>query len=419
MNDLQELLDQYIQDQDNWEMNLKLAETYVKYQQLSAAFTHYMKAVEAVDENNFAVRYHCLMMISWIYQMEGCRWLGAMQYARFAKSECPDRPEAYLQLCEIWESKLNYDGIQEQGEWIQIYENAKIGLMYAMVKDQPKSLYYKGIEYLKMYYALSMLKLSKLVELKEYLNETKFDTSDKFIMDKILYIYNDLRMWCPYISYDKSKYNNLVIKFDGAENIEKNYSQVMQDMFALTALDGLRNGTYLEIGSADPTYGSNTKLLEELGWNGLSMDIMIDFVYRFNQERKNTCYCLDALNTDFKKVLKDKFGDRKIIDYLSLDIDPAENTLNCLYKIPFDEYEFNVITFEHDSYQSGVAVKIEQRRYLSSLGYQLIGADIKYNCSNSFEDWWINPKNVNEEIVNKLVKQFDNKQGIIFDLFFQ
>lgn len=419
MKDLQDLLDQYVMDQDNWELNLKLAETYIKYGQLSAAFTHYMKAVEAVDESNYAVRYHCLMMISWIYKTEGCRWLGALQYSRFAKAECPDRPEAYKQLCDIWISKLNYDGVQEQGEWIQVYENARIGLMYSKIKQVPKSLYYEGNEYLEVYYALSLLKLGKLMELKKYLDETKFDTRNIELMNTVLYIYNELRKWCPYISYDKDRKDNLKLPFEGVDKIEKNYSQVMQDMFVLTALNGKTDGKYLEIGSADPIYGSNTMLLEQLGWDGLSMDIMINFVYQFNQKRKNTCYCLDALNTNYREVLKDKFRDETVLDYLSLDIDPADNTLRCLNMIPFDTYKFRVITFEHDMYNAGPNVMNQQRQYLSSLGYELIGDCIKCNCKDSFEDWWVHRDLVSQDMITKLKDLVKDSNGIVYKIFYK
>lgn len=418
MNDLQKILDEYIQDQNNWELNLRLAECYVSLGQLSAAFTYYMKAVELVDESKYLIRFHCLMMISWIYKTEGCRWLGAIQYARFAKAECPDRPEVYEQLCEILISKFEYEGLREQGEWIQVYENARIGLMYANVRDSNLSLYYKGKQYLECYYALSLLKLGKFIDLKSYLNETKFDTNNIDIMNIILYIYNELRIRNPYITYDQSKLESVITKFDGIEKIEKNYSQSMQDMFVLTALNGETKGTYLEIGSADPEYGSNTKLLEELGWDGLSMDIMINFVYDFNQRRKNTCYCMDALNTDYRKVLSDKFGDLKVIDYLSLDIDPAQNTLECLYRLPLDEFEFKTITFEHDSYQAGTSVRDDQRRYLSGLGYVLVGEDIKCNCKDSFEDWWVNSKYISEDIIENLKSQFSKSNGIVLNAFY-
>ena len=32
-----------------------------------------------------------------------------------------------------------------------------------------------------------------------------------------------------------------------------------------------------------------------------------------------------------------------VIDYLSIDLDPQETTLECLFKIPFSEYTFNII----------------------------------------------------------------------------
>ena len=52
---------------------------------------------------------------------------------------------------------------------------------------------------------------------------------------------------CP--RYFRDNYENLKTKFTGAENIENNWSQSMQDMFVLSMLDGKKNGVYVEIGA--------------------------------------------------------------------------------------------------------------------------------------------------------------------------
>ena len=45
---------------------------------------------------------------------------------------------------------------------------------------------------------------------------------------------------CP--RYFRNNYENLKTKFAGAENIENNWSQSMQDIFVMSMLDGKRNG---------------------------------------------------------------------------------------------------------------------------------------------------------------------------------
>jgi hypothetical protein len=78
----------------------------------------------------------------------------------------------------------------------------------------------------------------------------------------------------PFLRYHKGFYDQLRHKFPGAETIEKNFSQTYQDMFTLSMLNGKRNGTYFEIGAADPFHGSNTALLEQFGWTGTSLEIL-------------------------------------------------------------------------------------------------------------------------------------------------
>ena len=100
----------------------------------------------------------------------------------------------------------------------------------------------------------------------------------------------------------------------------------------------------------------------------------------------------------------DNSGFGKTIDYLQIDCEPAENTFTALKKIPFDEYKFAVITFEHDYYKEvldGVTdkkVRERSREFLISKGYILVAGDIAPDYINSYEDWWVHPELVPAEV---------------------
>ena len=49
------------------------------------------------------------------------------------------------------------------------------------------------------------------------------------------------------------------------------------------------------------------------------------------------------------------------VHYLSLDIEPADQTLATLRALPLEKYRFSVITYEHDNYVSGPACMNEAR----------------------------------------------------------
>lgn len=204
--------------------------------------------------------------------------------------------------------------------------------------------------------------------------------------------------------YFKNDYENLKFKFSGSENIENNYSQSMQDMFVLSVLDGKRNGVYVEIGADKPRVINNSYLLEsQYDWSGVSFEIESDKVDYFNTIRKNKCICADATKFDYKSL----FDERKYpkqIDYLQLDCDPPQITLECLKKLPLEDYRFSVITFETDLYAGGQEVQKEQWEILSSLGYQRVVKNIK-NEGNPYEDWWIDPLEINKH----MWKQFLNE----------
>jgi hypothetical protein len=204
--------------------------------------------------------------------------------------------------------------------------------------------------------------------------------------------------------YFKNDYENLKFKFSGSENIENNYSQSMQDMFVLSILDGKRNGVYVEVGADKPRVINNSYLLEsQYDWEGVSFEIESDKVDYFNTIRKNKCICANATKFDYKSL----FDERKYpkqIDYLQLDCDPPQITLECLKKLPLEDYRFSVITFETDLYAGGQNVQIEHWQILSSLGYQRVIKNIK-NEGNPYEDWWIDPLVIGEH----MWKQFLNE----------
>ena len=200
---------------------------------------------------------------------------------------------------------------------------------------------------------------------------------------------------CP--RYFRSDYQNLKTKFTGAENIENNWSQSMQDMFVLSMLNGKRNGVYVEIGADQPRVISNSYLLEkDFDWAGVSFELDGDKVIYFNSIRRNKCLCEDATTYDYKFLFEDR-NFPKQIDYLQLDIDPAEGTLAALKTLPLDDYRFSVITYETDVYSSGADIQDEQIEILESHGYQLVAKNVKCE-GNPYEDWWIDPAIVPENV---------------------
>ena len=200
---------------------------------------------------------------------------------------------------------------------------------------------------------------------------------------------------CP--RYFRNNYENLKTKFAGAENIENNWSQSMQDIFVMSMLDGKRNGVYVEIGADQPRVISNTYLLEkDFDWSGISFELDADKVAFFNTIRKNKCLCEDATLYDYKSIFEER-NYPKQIDYLQLDIDPAEGTLRALKALPLDNYRFSVITYETDVYSSGADIQDEQIEILESHGYQLVAKNVKCE-GNPYEDWWVDPAIVSEDI---------------------
>lgn len=215
---------------------------------------------------------------------------------------------------------------------------------------------------------------------------------------------------------DKWSQDNLRIFLEKYIAYTRSYSQVCQDLFVYSLIG--TDGFFLDIGAGwdDSSINSNTYLLEELyRWNG----ICIDSNEKHLSNRKNVSVrskniCCKIPDTSIKDIL-DNNNAPKIIDYVSLDIDPY--SIIGLQNFPFDEYEFKVLTFEHDLYVNGPDQKHDGYKILQSHGYVRLCENIRVPDSMGegkyFEDWWINPKYFSENFIQH--NTFKNERGI--DIF--
>jgi hypothetical protein len=156
------------------------------------------------------------------------------------------------------------------------------------------------------------------------------------------------------------------------------YSQIGQDRLVLKYLKNKKNGTFVDIGCGFPKHINNTYLLEtEFDWDGVSVDLITyseQDGLTWNDFRKTKLVLNDALTINYSTLFKESNLPINI-DYLSMDLEPPDLSLECLYKIPFDEYQFNIITFEVDNNREGDENRINKsREFLTSKGYTLIGS---------------------------------------------
>lgn len=176
------------------------------------------------------------------------------------------------------------------------------------------------------------------------------------------------------------------------------YSQAGQDVFALSLVG--REGYFIEIGSGNGINvpnGSNTKLLEEKGWKGLLIDSNPYYIQCIEYLRESAGVLADAGELDYKELFE-RFNTPKVIDYISLDVDEAN--IKVLKVFPFDDYEFKVMTYEHDMYAGRDECKERKslaKEVLLNKGYVILCEDVccKDSKNEPFEDWYVNPKYIN------------------------
>lgn len=197
-------------------------------------------------------------------------------------------------------------------------------------------------------------------------------------------------------------------------------SQAKQDLFVVAMFDGKRQGTFLELGAGHPIQCSNCFLLEtEFGWGGISIDISTCPNAAWETIRPLTTFAeADAVTFDYDS-LPDYF------DYLQIDIDNTVYEMEIINRL--ENKEFGVITVEHDIYrntQENIDFQQFARKTFIDRGYVLLADNVcvdsdwwakevingggsiqtlrelkKYPGKICFEDWFVNPKYINKEII--------------------
>jgi hypothetical protein len=186
----------------------------------------------------------------------------------------------------------------------------------------------------------------------------------------------------------------------------ESYSQCGQDLFVYNLTKG-QKGKFLDLGCYLPKKINNTYLLELNGWEGVSIDIND---YSNEWKVRNSLFIQeDCFKIEYEKLLKEHFQSQ-VIDYLSLDMEDVGDRYRLLEKILKTNYEFKIITIEHDSHLGIDYIKNErepQRELLKNNGYRLVCADVSQkDYPNLFyEDWWINTKFFLDSEINNWVSE--------------
>jgi hypothetical protein len=395
-------LQDYITDPENDSYNFNMGAFYENQKHYSPASAYYLRCAERTK--NIDLRYECLLRMYLCYNNLGGRNATCEGLLRQAVSLCPTKPEAYFFLTQHYESK---------SDWMNVYTYASIALEHC----KKLSLFISQIDFpslhcLTFQRAAASWWIGKPKEART-LFRSLVDVADTLPSRYRVLLQSNLSQLGSgpesqaIRTYTKDLYSKYKFKFKGLETIDRNYSQVYQDLFILTVLNGKQNGTYLEIGSSSPYKANNTALLEKLfGWYGIGIELNESFIKDYREQRKNPVLCADALLIDYNKLLAKYFPNQNTIDYLQLDIEPPNNTYEALLSIPFDKYRFNVITYEHDYYVDLTrSYRDKSRDYLSKLGYILLVPNVSPDDISPFEDWWIRP-----EIINNIDDYISKKE---------
>ena len=184
--------------------------------------------------------------------------------------------------------------------------------------------------------------------------------------------------------------------------------QSQQDKFVLHALQGKREGYFLEIGSNHPIHSNNTYLLEDkYNWRGIMVEYESRFLPLYKEHRPNSIH---IINDASQIVYKDVFESNNVphaMDYLQIDLEEENGstlrTLQNLDRNIFDTYTFATVTFEHDIYHSNKHNTREiSREIFARRGYTPVFQDVNDGIQYPYEDWYVHPTLVNTWYIQEL-----------------
>lgn len=190
------------------------------------------------------------------------------------------------------------------------------------------------------------------------------------------------------------------------ENEGQYGSQAMQDAFASLCNGRKRDGVYVDLGAGHFGNGSNTyRLWKELGWRGIAAEKDAALAELYLRERPDDLFFDDALDPALPAEIVALAGEKRRVDFLSLDLEPPEITLTCLLGLPLDRVRFSVICCEHDVYRRPRAIKDAMRGILEGAGYVRVVEDVRMLSTSErdgrmifdtvpVEDWWVDPSAV-------------------------
>lgn len=203
-------------------------------------------------------------------------------------------------------------------------------------------------------------------------------------------------------------------------NAYRSQSQLMQDLFAIAANDGKRDGYFVEFGATDGMTVSNTWLLEqEFGWNGIlaepapswsdrlvrnrrcivdrrcvwrqsgqTMEFLVDdegglsTLSEFadldgHSAGRATAQHHEVSTVSLADLCRDH-GAPPMIDFLSIDTEGSE--FDILEAHDFDAFRFRAIAVEHNYTKARARI----HALLIGQGYRRVGEEL-----SGFDDWYV------------------------------
>ena len=174
------------------------------------------------------------------------------------------------------------------------------------------------------------------------------------------------------------------------------YSEWQQDYIINKLLGDKNDGTFVDIGANHYCKNNNSYFFEtERNFQGIGIELDSQYAEEW-KKRKTPFIVADATTIDYQELFT-KYNLPNTIDFLSIDTDPPNISLQCLQKVLQSNYRFNVIDFEVDNVPEIIEASKE---LLTSKGYILVKEIHIHEGTHHLDDFYVHESFYKEGMEN-------------------
>lgn len=412
-----------------------LAEAYFDEGQWTSAASFYQKVTDmcksitqaggSLSDDEAEMEYSSYLLYSVCLKNLRNREMGEETFCNYAISVDPARPEGYVRMCEVYDSrrleKRYHAGFEfESINWFRLLGYASAGEMTAAGNGDIGAAYrvhlseYEDMRKLTAYKCIAqyMLEDYKTARLT-YIGIERSGGVPAYLQKELDDLYMKYTSPLRTNAYRMNRQLHFKYPFWMFESIRKNASYNMADMFILSITNGRMDGSYVDAYPAFGADGSNVRMLsgDDWRWKGVSISTRKSIRKEMSSAGMRV---IDVAPDDLDiNIVISATAKNGHLDYLG--IGDASLSLDILKRVKFGSIGIGIITAPHMADDKESEAKI--RDILLSNGFYIVARNMETATAGVVEDWAANTDLIDNSYILKM--KSDSSENKVDDYFYR